>query len=340
MRRRVAALSLVIANSALDSSGPGHETGSTVEPVSTACEGNRPPLPDVLAFELRSGAFPGSGHPDAAVHVPPGFDATRRPGVLLYFHGWNGCVATSLADEDSPCTDEGEARPASALAAQIDAARVNALLVAVELRVDMPTGDPGQLAMPDGLRDLLRELFSEHLADPLGCTLDVEALDRVVVMAHSGGYQAAASALRYGGLPRITEVDLLDAFYGADGIFEDWVGRAVDRDDPRLRFVDLYTAAGGTVARSRALAALAHARAGGFEHLIGDDDGDAELSIDALGRRPVVFKRVPLEHAQLPRAYVGLLARAAGFAPLHAEDLAGGGARKNQEPRRTIANEA
>ena len=102
------------------------------------------------------------------------------------------------------------------------------------------------------------------------------------------------------------------------------MGRAVDRDDPRLRFVDLYTAAGGTVARSRALAALAHARAGGFEHLIGDDDGDAELSIDALGRRPVVFKRVPLERAGLPRAYVGLLARAAGFAPLHAEDLAGG----------------
>ncbi len=89
--------------------------------------------------------------------------------------------------------------------------------------------------MPDGLRDLLRELFSEHLAYLLGCTLDVEALVRVVVMAHSGGYQAAASALRYGGLPGITEVDLLDAFYGADGIFEDWVGRAVDCDDPRLR---------------------------------------------------------------------------------------------------------
>ncbi len=271
MRRRVAALSLVMANSALDSSGAGHETGSTVDPVTTACEGNRPPLPDVLAFQLRSGAFPGSGHPDAAVHVPPGFDATRRPGVLLYFHGWNGCVAASLADEDWPCTEEGETPDLPPLLRRRS-------MRSGSTRCSSPsncgwtcrrTGDPGQLAMPDGLRDLLRELFSEHLADPLGCTLDVEALDRVVVMAHSGGYQAAASALRYGGLPRITEVDLLDAFYGADDIFEDWVGRAVDRDDPRLRFVDLYTGAGGTVDRSRALAALAHARAGGFEHLIG-----------------------------------------------------------------------
>jgi hypothetical protein len=297
---------------ALDSTDP--HPGSALGSEATACEGNRPPLSPALAFELRAGAFPGSGHPDVAVHVPPGFDATRRPGVVVYFHGWNGCVGTSLADEDAPCTEDGDLRMASGIAAQMDEARVNALLVAVELRVDLPTGEPGRLAMPGGLRDLLRELFTDQLAGPLGCTLDVDGLDRVVLMAHSGGYQAAASVLRYGGIAPITEVDLLDALYGADDIFVDWLEGAARGDDPRLRFVDLYTSGGGTAERSRAFAARAHRIA--FEDLVRDDDTCcAELSDDDLAR-PIVFKRVPLEHSRLPRAYVGQLARAAGFAPL------------------------
>jgi hypothetical protein len=310
--RWVALLLLAVAPFVLDSTDP--YPGSAPEAPTTACEGNRPPLPPTLVYDLSAGAFPGSGHPDVAVHVPPGFDATRRPGLVVYFHGWNGCVGTALADEDAPCTDDGDLRTASGIAAQIDAARVNALVVAVELRVDLPTGEPGRLAMPGGLRDMLRELFTDHLAEPLGCTLDVDGLDRVVFMAHSGGYQAAASALRYGGVVPITEVDLLDALYGADDVFADWLEDAARGDALPLRFVDLYTSGGGTAERSRTFAARAHKIA--FEDLVRDDDTCcAELSDDDLVR-PIVFKRVPLEHGKLPRAYVGQLARAAGFAPL------------------------
>jgi len=78
----------------------------------TACEGNRSPLPRSLLYPLAAGAFPGSGRPDVAVHVPPGFDATRRPGLIVYFHGWNGCVEAALADEDMPCSEGGEPRSA------------------------------------------------------------------------------------------------------------------------------------------------------------------------------------------------------------------------------------
>jgi hypothetical protein len=313
-RTWVAVLLLASTPLALDSADL--EPKPVLAPAESACEGNRPPLPATMAFELRAGAFPGSGHPDAAVHVPPGFDATRRPGVIVYFHGWNGCVMTSLADEDAPCADDGETRTASRIAAQVDAARVNALVVAVELRVDLASGEPGRLAMPGGLRDLLEELFTDHLAEPLGCALDVDGLDRVVLVAHSGGYQAAASVLRYGGVAPITEVDLLDALYGADDIFTEWLDDASLGDDPRLRFVDLYTSGGGTAARSRAFAARAHLQARGFEDLVRDDDTSwTELTDDDLAP-PIVFKRVPVDHSELPRAYVGQLARAAGFAQL------------------------
>ena len=311
--------SATLATDGARRSAPLDADERAAEPRS-ACEGERSPLPQVLTYELRAGAFPGSGHPDVAVHVPPGFDATRRPGVVLYFHGWNGCVTAALGDDDEPCSEGGDPRRASSLATQVDDARANALLVAVELRVDAPSGEPGQLAMPGDLRALLGELFAEHLAEPLGCTLHVDELDRVVVIAHSGGYQAAASAVRFGDVTQISELDLLDGFYGADDVFHEWVDDALGdaalekgRED-RPRFVDLYTASGGTADRSRALAVHARGAAGAYRDLVCDDDGDAELSEEDLAR-PVVFKRVPREHPELPRAYVRSLVEAAGFAP-------------------------
>src|SRR5580692_12486978 len=76
-------------------------------PLGRACQGDRAPLPDILYSELRMGAFPGSSHPDVAVHVPRGFDATRRPGVVIYIHGWWNCIESALSPVDVPCTDGG-----------------------------------------------------------------------------------------------------------------------------------------------------------------------------------------------------------------------------------------
>ena len=299
------------------------ETSSAAIAPQSACEGAREPLPDVMTFALRASAFPDPAddgvRADVAVHVPPGFDATRRPGLIVYFHGWSGCVEAALSAEDRPCADGGEPRPASALAAQIDDAGVNALLVAIELRVDMPTGEPGRLAMPGGLRDLLRELFAERLAGPLGCALEVDGLDRVVLIAHSGGYQAAASALALGDVPRVTEVDLLDALYGADDLLLRWIRSQAGRFDrhasDRLRFVDLYTCCGGTAEASRALGLEARAALAGAGLAAEVQADDAVGEPDAAGlAHSVVLQQVPAPHGELPRVYLGELVRAAGFA--------------------------
>jgi hypothetical protein len=267
---------------------------------------------------LRAAAFPGSPGPDATVHVPAGFDPARRPGIVLYFHGWRGCAASSLAPADLPCEPGGPPRTASNLAAQIDDAGVNAILVAVELRIDMPTGEPGALAMPGGLRGLLQELLSERLVPILGCALDVDAIDRVVVVAHSGGYQAAAAAVRWGDVPQIVEVALLDALYGAGDVFDDWILEGIRRagsSPGRRRFVDLYTCCGGTEIASRALATrVTTALHGEPSRLLFDDDEGEELSPQAL-THDLVFARVPRTHEELPRAYTGAIVAAAGFGP-------------------------
>ncbi len=155
--------------------------------------------------------------------------------------------------------------------------------------------------------------------EPLGCTLEVDALDRVVLVAHSGGYQAAAGALALGDVARITEVDLLDALYGAEDVFSRWIEAQAPRFDPRvndpLRFVDLYTCCGGTTEGSRALAGRAaiSLSLAGVAGALSDDDVEAPVEARALAHG-VVFKRVPGPHGDLPRAYLGQLVQAAGFA--------------------------
>jgi hypothetical protein len=320
LRASSAAPLLLLALSLSDGTVSSSSSASRSAP-SGPCEGDRPTPPRALYLKLRSAAFPGSPYPDAAVHVPPGFDATRSPGLVLYFHGWKSCVAAALADEDVPCTDgddgdQDDRHPAAGLAAQMDDARVNALLLAVELRVDASTGETGELATAGGMRAMLREVLHERLAGTLGCTLELDAIDRIVVVAHSGGYQAAATVLQLGDLPQISEVILLDALYGADDVFRSWVTDAPSRR--YHRFVDLYTCCGGTLDRSRAMAELAHRVAGGTsEGMVFDDDGDADLDPGAL-THPFVFKRVATPHGALPRAHLRALLDAAGFSRIEA----------------------
>jgi hypothetical protein len=272
---------------------------------------------------LRSGAFPGSEHADVAVHVPPGFDATRQPGLILYFHGWQGCAEAALASTDVSCADGGTIRRGAGLAAQVDRAAINAVVVAIETRLDMQTGEPGELAMPGAPRSLVQELFVERLSVSLGCAIDPDRFDRIVVMAHSGGYQALASVLETGDLPRITEVILLDALYGGEDIFVRWVADDAARFDPRIRaglkFVDLYTCCGGTARASRSTLERIRSALGaaGIGQAIYDDDSDRAIDPGGL-RRPIVFKRLADEHSDLPRVYVRPLLENAGFASLPA----------------------
>jgi hypothetical protein len=299
-------------------SGVGARLGSRGKPQS-ACEGGRAVLPPMLAYHLRAGAFPGSQQADVAVHVPPGFDGTRRPGVVLYFHGWQSCVEAAFSATDVACGDDGSLRPGANLVDQVDGSRANAILVAVEVRPGLPTGEPGQMAMPGGARALLHELFAEKLAGPLGCALNPDALDRIVIVAHSGGYQAAAGVLEGGDLPRVTEVAMLDALYGGHDVFARWIADDAVRFDSRmsggLRFIDLYTCCGGTADSSRSMVGRVRdiLTPAGLAEGVRDDDGDSDLDERDLAA-PALFKRVRQSHADLPRIYVRALLETAGFA--------------------------
>lgn len=227
-----------------------------------------------------------------------------------------------MSEGDVPCHEGGDTRPGSAIAAQIDRARVNAIAVAIELRPEMSTGEPGNLASPGGFRALLRELLADKIAPYLGCPIDVDGLDRIVLVAHSGGYRAAATVLALGDVPQIREVVLLDALYGAQDVFLRWMLDGMSDDgrsaDATRRFVDVYTCCAGTAEASQALARQAWSAAPQAERApisatLGDRDRDSGAATPAY---PWLFEQVARAHDALPRTYVGLIAGSAGFAAL------------------------
>jgi hypothetical protein len=309
--------SVPIADASSDA--PAYESGDAF--AHDGGDAALPNVPPLLFFNLRAGAFPDAGHPDVAVHVPKGFDPSNHPGLLVFFHGFDNCVANIMGSVDSPCTPDAAARDALHLMDQVDAARINAILVAVELRFDQSTGDPGQLANKGDFHALLHELFAEHLNALLGASLDVTSFDPIVVGTHSGGYQATAMALSVGDVPQIREIDLLDSLYGETAIFDTWMQSNIARFAPGradgLRLMNVYTSTGGTEANSRAMEANAAAwlADAGLSSSLFDDNTTDTLDA-ATYAHPVLFKLTSLAHGDVPKYYFQEFAQASGFTPI------------------------
>jgi hypothetical protein len=280
-----------------------------------------PVAPGTWAFNLQNGAYPNSGHPDVAVHLPPGLRADQRLGAIVFFHGFNNCVINVVGSTSTACTTGGTKRAAMHLSDQLDAAKVNAILIAIELKYDQATGDPGALSQKGRLYALLHELLGAHLSPIVGRALDVPDLERVVIGSHSGGYWATAMAISVGSVPQITEVDLYDSLYGYTSTFDGWMKPSITRFDAtradELRWTDVYTAGGGTATNSTAMESRAAGwlSGAGLTASLYFDDTTATLPTTA-DPKPVLFKRAGVTHDQVPQTYFGRFAQQAGFAKL------------------------
>lgn len=280
-----------------------------------------PALDPVRPFQLAHAAYPGTGHPDVAVHVPPGFDPCRRPSLVMFFHGFENCVVNAVGATDSVCTPGSPARVALHLAEQFDAAGVNAILVAPELSYDADTGNPGNLDNPGEVRAMLSELLVDDLSPLLGVSIDVPDLDRIVVASHSGGYWAVASTLDVGGID-VDEIELYDSLYGHYSTYSDWTTSDVSLFDPSVlpgrRFSMIWTTGGGTYGLSEQLesdvaSALSSA---GLDSLLFFQEDTAPTPTDAELAHPFVFKHSGLSHYGVPLYYFERVLAASDIAPI------------------------
>lgn len=221
---------------------------------------------------LPSQAFPDSGRPGAFVCIPAGTPAAQRR-VLVYFHGHSSNVV-----------DRGPA-----LAAALAGACHPAVLVMPQLRWNQASGDAGQLDNEGGLRRLLADVFAQTPG------LEAWDVDGVVVdvLAHSGGYVAAAAAVERGGM-LVRGVGLFDALYGFGETFAQWM-----LVDAYARLVNVYTSS--TATPSLALARrLAQGLASGA---VLDTTGDGDVATRAVDHRAVTL-RTRVAHNDVPTTYL------------------------------------
>lgn len=202
-----------------------------------------------LMLELEHAPFPapGSWHrdPTVLVFVP----RHHRPigGAIhsvVHFHGHNSTVERATA--------------AHQLREQLFDSKQNAILIVPELAVLAPDSAAGKLESQGGLARLLDDVFATLETREALAALGLSAPGvgarpgRVCVSAHSGGYHAAACAIRVGGV-NIHEVYLFDALYADTDVFRDWVvaGRGKPMSS-RHKLVSYFTA-GTTETNTRRL---------------------------------------------------------------------------------------
>lgn len=222
--------------------------------------------PGTHRFNLRSQAFDDARHPGVIARIPPSYTGGAAH-VVVYYHGWNGCIETLVGDVRAPCDPGGPSHMYSSLISQFDRSGIDAVLVVPQLRFNAESGDAGRLDNTNGLRNLLDELLPK---------IGVGGVSRVTVCAHSGGYGGAASAIARGGVP-VSGCVLFDALYGNVSTFEAFA-RA-----PGTKLVDLYTAGGGTMANSTAL--------------------ESRLRAAGIPASKARFERISVAHSDVPLRY-------------------------------------
>ena len=158
------------------------------------------------------------------VEAPHG--ATPR-ALVVFFHG-------NLA------TLERDVVARQRVVAQFERSGLDAVLVAPQLAVDALDSSPGRFYERGFLDAYLQEAAAKLAAQSRGrlTTADVDALPLILV-AYSGGYLATAYSLpaQSGSARRIAGIVLLDALFGEEQKFADWLA-----SKPAAFFVSAYSA--------------------------------------------------------------------------------------------------
>jgi len=146
------------------------------------------------------------------LYLPPGFDIQRPSMIVLYLHGQGSML-------------ERDVIARQAVPRQLADSGLNAALVAPQLAVDASDSSAGNFWRPGHFANFIDEA-SERLMHLLGNPNAGYAFNRapVVIVAYSGGYVATAYALDRGGAGhRIRGVILMDALYGDEDKFANWI---------------------------------------------------------------------------------------------------------------------
>jgi hypothetical protein len=201
-----------------------------------------------LGLEHAPFPAPGYGYKDdtVIVFVPAFYRHSKHEGVqaIVHFHGHSSTAERAMNVHE--------------LRGQLFDSKQNAILIVPQGPVNATDSSIGKLEQPLGfarmIDDVLATLATKEAREALGAAAipSGAAIGKVSVSAHSGGYHAAACALRFGGV-EVHEVYLFDALYNEADAFRAWMLAGAGRPErSRHKLVTYYTG-GTTEALSRQL---------------------------------------------------------------------------------------
>jgi hypothetical protein len=227
--------------------------------ISISAPGAEPPPPDdslgtLILTNFVSAPFP---HPDraaghvyqnetfsaaehyndgtVALFIPKDFRPEGKIDLVVHFHGWRNKVTNALSHYR--------------LVQQFSASRRNAILIVPQGPLNAPDTFDGKLEDPGGFKRFVDEAMSILRSRIPAISQNADVGD-IVLSGHSGGYGVISSIVARGGLTdHVREVWLFDALYGRTEKFVVWF------DHHPGRFIDLYTAHGGTKDETESLIA-------------------------------------------------------------------------------------
>lgn len=145
---------------------------------------------------------------------PPHFDGSRHPALIVYLHGNQAILERDVLERQQ-------------VPAQIAAAQFNALLLAPQFASDALDSSPGNFAQSGHFAAFIREAVTRASQWQNNSHLNYQLRAApIILVAYSGGYLPAAHILEVGGVgDRVKGVILLDALYGSEEVFANWLRR-------------------------------------------------------------------------------------------------------------------
>lgn len=146
------------------------------------------------------------------VHIPQGFNPKRPSAFVVFFHGNRATLSRDVVERQH-------------LPLQLTDSGINAILLAPQFAYDAQDSSSGRYWQAGHLNLFLKEA-GRRAAEVFGIPALRADFDRmpVILIAYSGGYQAAAYASERGGAnARLQGLVLLDALYGEEDMFAKWI---------------------------------------------------------------------------------------------------------------------
>ncbi|MBN1654949.1 MAG: hypothetical protein JXA30_14360 [Deltaproteobacteria bacterium] len=197
-----------------------------------------------LYARMKNAAYSYPDTPAVAVHAAAGFNAQKPLQLVVFLHGYQGCVRVLMEKGAVGCKTESALQPGWGLAEHHDSADTNTLFVIPQLAFMKRDGNPGCFMNEGCFQGFLQELLSETLAEKLARPRTLKHIAGITLVAHSAGFETALAILQNGKVNSLVRaLVLLDALYaGVDG-FSRWFS---ETSAMSTRLISIYLRSGKT----------------------------------------------------------------------------------------------